>query len=42
MIVEIDINTAASAGCRITPLNARAPAARGNAIILYAVAQKRF
>ena len=40
--VESDIKTAANAGWRSMPLNAKTPAASGMAIILYSVAQNKF
>ena len=42
IIVLKDINTAAIAGSSNMPLKASAPAARGNATMLYPVAQKIF
>lgn len=42
MTVETDIKAAANAGCRMIPLYANTPAAKGKAITLYPVAQKRF
>jgi hypothetical protein len=40
--VLADMNTAATAGSKIIPLNAKAPAATGSATKLYPVAQNRF